>query len=290
MEYLPSPADKPPVIGILDNGEPGTRIVSDDEPFSALAFKVAVDPLAGNLAFFRVYSGVLSVGDEVLNPATGVSEKIARLVQMHANECDEISEVRAGDIAAAVGLGDVSTGDTLCDPRSVITLQGIDFPEPVISVALEPKTKADQERIGAVLQQLAREDPSFQVRTEDESGRVVVAGMGELHLEVIVDRMRREFDVSVNVGRPQIAYLETPGGSVEQEGRFVVTEADAKRQYAHVVLRIDPLQRGGGYVFENRAQLRSSLNSSFRRLSRVSVSRWPAESAPVTRSWMSALR
>ena len=209
VDYLPSPADKPPVIGILENGEPGMRIVSDDEPFSALAFKVAADPLAGNLAFFRVYSGVLSVGDTVLNPATGVSEKITRLVQMHANERDEIAEVRAGDIAAAAGLGDVSTGDTLCDSRNAITLQGIDFPEPVISVALEPKTKADQDRIAAVLQQLTKEDPSFQVRTEDESGRAIVAGMGELHLEIIVDRMRREYDVSVNVGRPQIAYLET---------------------------------------------------------------------------------
>jgi elongation factor G len=253
VEYLPSPADKPPVIGILENGEPGTPIVSDDEPFAALAFKVAADPLAGNLAFFRVYSGVLSVGDNVFNPATGASQKIARLVQIHANEREEISEVRAGDIAAAAGLGDVRTGDTLCDPGNAITLQGIHFPEPVISVALEPKTKADQDRIGAVLQQMAREDPSFQVRTEDESGRAVVAGMGELHLEIIVDRMRREFGVSVNVGRPQIAYLEAPRGSVEQEGRFVVTEPDARRQYAHVVLRIEALQRGGGYVFENMA-------------------------------------
>jgi elongation factor G len=253
VDYLPSPADKPPVIGILENGEPGMRIVSDDEPFSALAFKVAADPLAGNLAFFRVYSGVLSVGDTVLNPATGVSEKIARLVQMHANERDEIAEVRAGDIAAAAGLGDVSTGDTLCDSRRAITLQGIDFPEPVISVALEPKTRADQDRIAAVLQQLAREDPSFQVRTEDESGRAIVAGMGELHLEIIVDRMRREYDVSVNVGRPQIAYLETLRACVEQEGRFVVTETDGGRQYAHVVLHLEPLQRGSGYVFENRA-------------------------------------
>jgi elongation factor G len=251
VDYLPSPADKPPVIGILENGEPGMRIVSDDEPFAALAFKVAADPLAGNLVFFRVYSGVLAVGDTVLNPTTGASERIARLVQVHANECNEIAEVRAGDIAAAAGLDDVSTGNTLCDSRSAITLQGIDFPEPVISVALEPKTKVDQDRIAAVLQQLAKEDPSFQVRTEDESGRVVVAGMGELHLEIIVDRMRREYDVSVNVGRPKIAYLETLRGSVEQEGRFVVTEADARRQYAHVVLRLDPLRRGSGYVFEN---------------------------------------
>ena len=257
VDYLPSPADKPPVIGILENGEPGMRIVSDDEPFSALAFKVAADPLAGNLAFFRVYSGVLSVGDTVLNPATGVSEKITRLVQMHANERDEIAEVRAGDIAAAAGLGDVSTGDTLCDSRNAITLQGIDFPEPVISVALEPKTKADQDRIAAVLQQLTKEDPSFQVRTEDESGRAIVAGMGELHLEILVDRMRREYDVSVNVGRPQIAYLETLRGSVEQEGHFVVTETDARRHYAHVVMRLDPLQRGSGYVFENQASAES---------------------------------
>jgi elongation factor G len=253
VDYLPSPADKPPVIGILENGQPGMRTASDDEPFSALAFKVAADPLAGNLTFFRVYSGVLSIGDQLVNPATGTSETIARLVQMHANECDEISEVRAGDIAAAAGLRDVGTGDTLCDPQNAITLQGIDFPEPVISVALEPKTKADQERISAALQQLAKEDPSFQVRTEDESGRIVVAGMGELHLEIIVDRMRREFDVAVNAGRPQIAYLETPRGGVEQEGCFDLAETGTGRQYARVQLRIEPLQRGSGCIFENLA-------------------------------------
>ena len=253
VDYLPSPADKPPVIGILENGESDARLVSDDEPFSALAFKVAADPLAGNLTFFRVYSGVLSVGNTVLNPATGASEQVSRLVQMHANERDDIGEVRAGDIAAAVGLGDVATGDTLCDAGSAITLQKIDFPEPVISVALEPKTKADQERIGAVLQQLAKEDPSFRVRTEDDSGRVIVAGMGELHLEIIVDRMRRESGVAVNVGRPQIAYRETICSSVEQEGRFAVSEPGAQAQYGHVLLRIQPLPRGAGYIFENRA-------------------------------------
>lgn len=253
VDYLPSPADKPPVIGILENGESGTRIVSDDEPFCALAFKVAADPIAGNLTFFRVYSGVLSVGDQILNPSTGASHQIGRLVQMHANERDDIPEVRAGDIAAAAGLGDVSTGDTLCDPSSIITLQKIDFPQPVISVALEPKTGVDQERIGAVLQQLAQEDPSFHVWTDDDSGRAVVAGMGELHLETIVDRMSREFDVAVNVGRPQIAWRETVRSSVEQEGRFLVPEPDAGVQYAHVKLHIQPLPRGSGYVFENRA-------------------------------------
>ena len=253
VDYLPSPADKPPVIGILENGESGMRMVSDDEPFSALAFKVAADPLAANLTFFRVYSGVLSVGDTVLNPATGTSEVIARLVQMHANERDEIPEVRAGDIAAAVGLADARTGDTLCDPRHPVTLQKIDFPEPVISVALEPKTRADQERLAAVLQQLVMEDPSLHVRTEDGSGRTIVAGMGELHLEIMAERMRREFDVSVNVGRPQIAWLETPRSSVEQEARFAVSEPGAMRQYAEVKLRIRPLPRGSGYVFENRA-------------------------------------
>ncbi len=253
VHYLPSPADKPPVIGILENGEPGARIVSDDEPFSALAFKVAAAPLAENLAFFRVYSGVLSVGDRVLNPATGASEQISRLVQVHANELDDIQEVRAGDIAAAVGLADVATGDTLCDAGNPIALQKIDVPEPVISVALEPKTTADQERIGAVLQQLAKEDPSFRVHTDDDSGRAVVAGMGELHLEIIVDRMRREFGVAVNVGRPQIAYRETIRVSVEQEGRFVVSEPGAQAQYGHVFLRIQPLPRGSGYVFESRA-------------------------------------
>jgi elongation factor G len=255
VEYLPSPTDKPPVIGILENGEPGTRLASDDEPFSALVFKVAAEPLAPSLTFFRVYSGVLAVGDAILNPATGTTEKVTRLVQMHANERDEISDVRAGDIAAAVGLADASTADTLCDPRSAITLQGIDFPEPVISVALEPKTKADQERMDAALQRLAKEDPSFQVRTEDESGRVIVAGMGELHLDIIVDRMRRESGVSVNVGRPQIAYLETPRSSVEQEGRFLVAAvADAPAQYAHVLLHIQPLPRGSGYVFEKQTE------------------------------------
>jgi elongation factor G len=253
VDYLPSPADKPPVIGILENGESGTRIASDDEPFSALAFKVAADPLAGNLTFFRVYSGVLSVGSTILNPATGVTEHVAQLVQMHANERDEVSEVRAGDIAAALGLNNVTTGDTLCDPRSAIKLQKIDFPEPVISVALEPKTRADQDRIGPVLQKLAQEDPSFHVRTDDDSGRAVVAGMGELHLEVIIDRMRREFDVAVNVGRPQIAWRETIRRSVEQEGRFELSEPGARPQYAHVLLRIQPLSRGAGYVFESRA-------------------------------------
>lgn len=253
VDYLPSPADKPPVIGLLENGESGTRMVSDDEPFCALAFKVTADAIAGNLTFFRVYSGVLSVGDAVLNPSTGVRNQIGQLVQMHANEQDDISEVRAGDIAAAAGLGDVSTGDTLCDPSSAIALQKIDFPQPVISVALEPKARADQERIGAVLQKLAQEDPSFRVWTDDDSGRAVVAGMGELHIETIVDRMRREFDVAVNVGRPQIAWRETLRSSVEQEGRFVVSEPGNRVQYAHVILHIQPLPRGSGYVFENRA-------------------------------------
>ncbi len=253
VDYLPSPADQPPVIGILENGKSGARMISDDEPFSALAFKVAADPLAGSLTFFRVYSGVLTVGDTVLNPTTGVREPVDHLVQMHANERADIREVRAGDIAAAVGLGDVTTGDTLCDARSAITLQKIEFPEPVISVAIEPKTKADQEQIATVLQQLAKEDPSFRVRTEDDSGRVVVAGMGELHLEIIVDRMRREFGVTVNAGRPQIAYRETVCSSVEQEGRFVVSGPGACAQYGHVLLRIEPQPRGAGYVFENRA-------------------------------------
>ncbi len=250
IEYLPSPVDVPPVPGILPNGESGERKPDDQEPFSSLAFKIATDPFVGNLTFFRVYSGVLSSGDAVYNPIKDRRERIGRLLQMHANERKEIKEVRAGDIAAAVGLKDVTTGDTLVDEKQVITLEKMEFPEPVISVALEPKTKADQEKMGLALQKLAKEDPSFRVHTDEESGQTIISGMGELHLDIIVDRMRREFKVEANVGRPQVAYRETIRKSVEQEGRFV-RQSGGRGQYGHVYLRIEPREAGSGYEFQN---------------------------------------
>ena len=250
VEFLPSPVDKPPVKGILENGEPGERHADDNEPFAALAFKIATDPFVGNLTFVRVYSGVLQSGDSVYNPIKDKRERIGRLLQMHANERAEIKEVRAGDIAAAVGLKDVTTGDTLTSEKAVITLEKMEFPEPVISVALEPKTKADQEKMGLALQKLAKEDPSFRVHTDEESAQTIIAGMGELHLEIIVDRMRREFKVEANVGRPQVAYRETIRTSVEQEGRFV-RQSGGRGQFGHVFLRLEPLPPGAGYEFEN---------------------------------------
>jgi elongation factor G len=250
IEYLPSPVDKPPVRGTLENDQPGERKAVDSEPFSALAFKIATDPFVGNLTFFRVYSGVLQSGDSVYNPVKDKRERIGRLLQMHANDREEIKEVRAGDIAAAVGLKDVTTGDTLTDEKNVITLEKMEFPEPVISVALEPKTKADQEKMGMALQKLAKEDPSFRVHTDEESGQTIISGMGELHLEIIVDRMKREFKVEANVGRPQVAYRETIRASVEQEGRFV-RQSGGRGQFGHVFLRIEPLPAGTGYEFEN---------------------------------------
>jgi elongation factor G len=250
VEFLPSPIDRPPVKGILENDEPGERMAADDQPFSALAFKIATDSFVGNLTFFRVYSGVLQSGDSVYNPVKCKRERIGRLLQMHANERAEIKEVRAGDIAAAVGLKDVTTGDTLTDEKHVITLEKMEFPEPVISVALEPKTKADQDKMGLALQKLAKEDPSFRVHTDEESGQTIISGMGELHLEIIVDRMRREFKVEANVGRPQVAYRETIRTSVEQEGRFI-RQSGGRGQFGHVFLRIEPLPPGSGYEFEN---------------------------------------
>lgn len=250
VEFLPSPVDKPPVKGILENGEPGERHADDNEPFAALAFKIATDPFVGNLTFVRVYSGVLQSGDSVYNPVKDKRERIGRLLQMHANERAEIREVRAGDIAAAVGLKDVTTGDTLTSEKAVITLEKMEFPEPVISVALEPKTKADQEKMGLALQKLAKEDPSFRVHTDEESAQTIIAGMGELHLEIIVDRMKREFKVEANVGRPQVAYRETIRASVEQEGRFV-RQSGGRGQFGHVFLRLEPLPPGAGYEFEN---------------------------------------
>jgi elongation factor G len=250
VELLPSPVDKPPVRGLDEREQEDTRPASDEAPFAALAFKIATDPFVGTLTFFRVYSGVLSSGDSVYNPVKGKRERVGRILQMHANTREEIKEVRAGDIAAAVGLKDVTTGDTLCSEKAIITLERMEFPEPVISVAVEPKTKSDQEKMGIALQKLAQEDPSFRVRTDEESGQTIISGMGELHLEIIVDRMRREFKVEANVGAPQVAYRETIRKSVEQEGRFV-RQTGGRGQFGHVWLRIEPREPGEGYQFHN---------------------------------------
>jgi elongation factor G len=248
--FMPSPVDVPAIKGHLDDESEATRPSSDEAPFAALAFKIATDPFVGNLTFFRVYSGILNSGDTVYNPVKGKRERIGRLLQMHSNDRKEIKEVRAGDIAAAVGLKDVTTGDTLSDQKDIITLEKMDFPEPVIAVAVEPKTKADQEKMGLALQKLAKEDPSFRVSTDEESGQTIIAGMGELHLEIIVDRMRREFKVEANVGKPQVAYRETIRQMVEQEGKFV-RQSGGRGQYGHVYLRIEPKEAGTGYEFVN---------------------------------------
>ncbi len=252
IEYLPSPADVPAVKGLLDDAAhtPAERHPADEDPFSALAFKIATDPFVGTLTFFRVYSGVLNSGDTVYNPVKSRKERIGRIVQMHANSREEIKEVRAGDIAAAVGLKDVTTGDTLCNLDKVIILERMEFPEPVISVAVEPKTKPDQEKMGIALNRLAQEDPSFRVHTDEESGQTIISGMGELHLDIIVDRMKREFKVEANVGKPQVAYRETIRKSVEQEGKFV-RQSGGRGQYGHVWLKIEPQESGKGYEFVN---------------------------------------
>jgi elongation factor G len=251
IEYMPSPVEVPAIAGLLEDGESeAKRVSSDEDPFAALAFKIATDPFVGTLTFFRVYSGVLNSGDTVFNPVKSKKERIGRILQMHANSREELKEVRAGDIAAAVGLKDVTTGDTLCDPRSVITLERMEFPDPVIAVAVEPKTKADQEKMGIALQKLAQEDPSFRVNTDEESGQTIISGMGELHLEIIVDRMRREFKVEANVGAPQVAYRETIRKSLEHEGKFV-RQSGGRGQYGHVWLRIEPQEPGTGYQFVN---------------------------------------
>jgi elongation factor G len=250
IEYMPSPIDVPAIQGQLQDGSTASRHSSDDEPFAALGFKIATDPFVGNLTFFRVYSGVLNSGDTVYNPIKGKKERIGRIVQMHSNSREEIKEVRAGDIAAAIGLKDVTTGDTLCDPGHQITLERMEFPEPVISVAVEPKTKADQEKMGIALSKLAQEDPSFRVRTDEESGQTIISGMGELHLEIIVDRLRREFSVEANVGNPQVAYRESLRKKVEQESKFV-RQSGGRGQYGHVYLRIEPQEPGAGYEFVN---------------------------------------
>ena len=250
VEYMPSPAEVPPVKGQSETGEPMTRKADDAEPFAALAFKILNDPFVGNLTFFRVYSGTLKSGDQVFVPNRSRAERIGRLLQMHASDRSEIKEVHAGDIAAAVGLKDVTTGDTLSDLNKVIILEKMDFPEPVISVAVEPKTKVDQEKMGLALQRLAKEDPSFRVHTDAESGQTIIEGMGELHLEIIVDRMKREFKVDANVGKPQVAYRETLRSTVESEGKFI-RQTGGRGQYGHVWLKLEPLPQGKGYEFVN---------------------------------------
>jgi len=252
VEYLPSPTEVPAIKGLVDveREEYATRQADDKEPFAALAFKIATDTFVGTLTFFRVYSGVLKSGDAVFNPVKGKKERIGRLVQMHANSREEITEVYAGDIAAAIGLKDTTTGETLCHPDHIITLERMEFPEPVISVAIEPRTQADQEKMSIALGKLAKEDPSFRVRTDEESAQTIIAGMGELHLDIIIDRMKREFGVDANVGAPQVAYRETIRKTVEAEGKFV-RQSGGRGQYGHVWLRLEPMPSGSGYAFEN---------------------------------------
>ncbi|MEY4267537.1 MAG: hypothetical protein RIS90_2072 [Pseudomonadota bacterium] len=249
VEFMPSPVDIPPVKGVDEDENPVTRKADDTEKFSALAFKLMTDPFVGQLTFVRVYSGVLTKGDSVYNPIRGKKERIGRIVQMHANNREEVSEIRAGDIAACIGMKDVTTGETLCDPAAIVMLERMVFPEPVITQAVEPKTKADQEKMGIALQRLAQEDPSFRVKTDEESGQTLIAGMGELHLEIIVDRMKREFGVEANVGKPQVAYRETIRKTIEEaEGKFV-RQSGGKGQYGHVVLKIEPNEAGKGIMF-----------------------------------------
>ena len=250
IRLLPSPLDIPAIKGIDENEEEVSKEASDEEGFSALAFKIATDPFVGTLTFFRVYSGVLAAGSAIINSTKGKKERVGRILQMHSNSREEIKEVRAGDIAAAVGLKDVTTGDTLCDPSKLVTLERMEFPEPVIAVAVEPKTKADQEKMGIALQKLAQEDPSFRVKTDEESGQTIISGMGELHLEIIVDRMKREFSVEANVGAPQVAYRECIRKPVDQESKFV-RQSGGRGQYGHVYLKIEPQEAGKGYEFVN---------------------------------------
>ncbi len=250
IQYLPAPIDVADINGEEENGSAGTRPPKDDAPFSALAFKIATDPYVGTLTYFRVYSGVLAAGTAVYNPVKFKKERVGRILQMHANTREEIKEVHAGDIAAAVGLKNVSTGDTLCDLDHIITLERMEFPEPVISVAVEPKTKADQEKMGIALSKLAQEDPSFRVATDEETGQTIISGMGELHLEIIVDRMKREFGVDANVGNPQVAYRETVRATIEKEGKFI-RQSGGRGQYGHVWLKIEPKEPGTGYEFVN---------------------------------------
>jgi elongation factor G len=252
IDYMPSPTEVEAIRGINDDKDEteGVREADDNAPFAALAFKIATDPFVGTLTFFRCYSGVVNTGDSVYNPVKAKKERFGRIVQMHSNNREEIKEVRAGDIAAAIGLKDVTTGDTLCDPANVITLERMEFPEPVISVAVEPRTKADQEKMGVALGKLAAEDPSFRVETDEESGQTIISGMGELHLDIIVDRMKREFKVECNVGKPQVSYRETIRSSVEAEGKFV-RQSGGRGQFGHVWLKMEPLPEGEGFEFVN---------------------------------------
>ena len=252
IEFLPAPIDIPAINGVLEDGNdtPAERHADDNEPFSALAFKIATDPFVGTLTFFRCYSGVIKTGDTVFNPVKGKRERFGRIVQMHSKDREELKEVRAGDIAAAIGMKDVTTGDTLCDPGQVITLERMEFPEPVISIAVEPKSTADQEKMGIALSKLAAEDPSFRVHTDEETGQTIISGMGELHLDIIVDRMKREFGVACSVGNPQVSYRETLRKSVEVEGKFV-RQSGGRGQFGHVWLRIEPQEEGSGYEFVN---------------------------------------
>jgi len=248
VEYLPSPTEVPAITGIDHQEKEVDRPSSDDEPFSALAFKIATDPFVGQLVFFRVYSGVMQTGDTVYNPVKGKKERIGRILQMHSNNREEIKEVRAGDIAAAVGIKNIITGETLCDVKNVVTLERMEFPEPVISQAVEPKTQSDQEKMGVALGKLAQEDPSFKVKTDEESGQTIISGMGELHLDIIIDRMKREFDVDCNVGKPQVAYREAIKSSIEHETKYA-KQSGGRGQFAHVFLRMEPLARGTGFEF-----------------------------------------
>ena len=252
IDFMPNPTEVPAIRGILEDEETEEeRQASDEAPFAALGFKIMTDPFVGQLVFFRVYSGVVKSGDSIYNPVKGKKERIGRILQMHANSREEIKEVRAGDIAAAVGLKTITTGDTLCDPSRIITLERMEFPEPVISQAVEPKTKSDQEKLGVALGKLAQEDPSFRVRTDEESGQTIISGMGELHLEIIIDRLRREFSVDANIGKPQVAYRETLNASVEQEHKYA-KQTGGRGQYGHVYLRVEPQERGDGFEFVDK--------------------------------------
>ncbi|AWK14856.1 elongation factor G [Candidatus Fukatsuia symbiotica] len=281
VEYLPAPTDVPAIGGMLSDNTPAERQSSDEEPFSALAFKIASDPFVGNLTFFRVYSGVVKSGDTVLNSVKGQRERFGRIVQMHANKREEIKEVHAGDIAAAIGLKDVTTGETLCDPNpnSVIILERMEFPEPVISVAVEPKTKADQEKMGMALGRLAKEDPSFRVRTDEESGQTIISGMGELHLEILVDRMRREFNVEANVGKPQVAYRETIRATVEQEGKHA-KQSGGRGQFGHVWLKIEPLSFNEEEDEKERARYEVDIEEGYRFVNKIVGGVIPKEYIP----------